>query len=244
MTYTLDITAPGWSLANARQCALAAAAAYNVQPLPCIISPVDGTQIVITDCGNCILLAVEGSKNIRQFLTDGEAWKRNLGDCMIHAGFYALAASVINPITAALRALPHRPIFVTGHSLGGAIAKIIAYRLTALVDIGEVHSVYTFGCPRLVSETGVNLYKFLAERTYSVTNGADIVPWSPSYYLGYRNVGTEYHLPYDGGIISGPALWPTLLINAVEIYREWRRGQFALLTDHFIQSYLNRLAAL
>ena len=43
----------------------------------------------------------------------------------------------------------HRKLFITGHSLGGALATVAAARL-AFVDDLNIHGMYTIGSPRYV----------------------------------------------------------------------------------------------
>ena len=83
----------------------------------------------------------------------------------------------------------NKKVFVTGHSLGGAMAVLCAYRLQEKAKI-DVYGVYTYGCPRVG-----NLQFFLAwgnaglgPRSWMVRNVADvvaqIVPTPPFKHVG------------------------------------------------------------
>lgn len=253
MTITLNA---GWNLVNAKALALASQDAYTKTPT--MLCPADGTALIITECdarsgeyglaaepGGCVVIVFEGSRNPRQFITDVEAWKHNIKDVSVHAGFYKVIASVMVQIVESLKSLDgekKKPIIITGHSLGGALAQLCAYELDVAGFI--VDSVYTFGGPRVANSVGVLDYGKLSDRTYRVVNGADIVPWCPGYLYGYRHTQCEMYMPATGGVIGHPALIFKSLGNAVEIWREWRRGGLALLTDHFIDSYLGQLGKL
>lgn len=237
---TFDLKAPGFSLNNARVCCQASADAYVLTPT--LVSAIDGTAVIITELAECILIAFEGTREIRQWITDAKAWRTNIKGSHIHTGFYQVIVSLLPAIVEKLKAMPMKPIVVCGHSLGGALALLGAFRIAAWG--WTVHSIYTFGQPRVCDATGVHLYGNLADRTYRITNGADIVPWTPDWILaGYRHAGIEYWMPSTGSIIGHPAMLSVYLGDAWELYREWRRGNAALLKDHFMESYRQRLEA-
>ena len=247
MPYTIDITAKGFSLANARECARAAADAYSATPT--FTSPLDGTRVIVTDCTNCLVVAIQGTANLRQWITDAKAWRKRVDSYGVHAGFYASAASVAPTIRSIIKPDCARPIIVTGHSLGGALAQMIGWYLAGGIRPLWIHSIYTFGGPRIGDANAVSMYdRFtgtnLPSRTYRVTNGADIVPWLPGWLLGYRHTPQEYFMSSIGGLVNGPSIVAEIASDLPEIIREYRRGHLAALTDHFIQSYIDRLAKL
>lgn len=66
-----------------------------------------------------------------------------------------------------------KPLFITGHSLGGAVATIAARRLSARRRIA---ACYTFGSPRVGTEEWVSRIK---TPIYRIVNSADPVPMLP-----------------------------------------------------------------
>ena len=109
----------------------------------------------------------------------------------LHRGFETAIAAVWGDLVAALRACdPSQPIFVAGHSLGGALAIVAAERLRREAGI-EAAAIYTFGAPRAGSRSFAHAYiaAGLGARTYRLVHGLDIVPSLPPSALGFHHAG-------------------------------------------------------
>jgi Lipase (class 3) len=88
---------------------------------------------------------------------------------------------------------PGGKVFVTGHSLGGALAALIAHRIGTELQ-ADVDAVYTFGMPRPGSKAFADLYNHqLGMRTYRLVHGEDIVPTVAPTSFGFRHVGRVLH---------------------------------------------------
>jgi triacylglycerol lipase len=91
-----------------------------------------------------------------------------------------------------------RNIFVTGHSLGAALAALIAYRIGEM-PVAGVAGVYTFGMPRPGDSTFAVAYNArLGSRTYRLVHGDDLVPTVAPSHLGFRHVGRHLHCGRNG----------------------------------------------
>ena len=141
----------------------------------------------------------------------------------IHAGFDAGVRAVLNTISATLGprgSVATDKLFITGHSLGGALAAVAALRLAAdqIVDIDRIVGIYTFGMPRCGNEQFVTDYRAvgagaLANRTFRMVDGDDIIPQvpPPEQPFGFRHVGCA--LACTHGAMFNPA---NLLSDAAE----------------------------
>ncbi|HET6376516.1 MAG TPA: lipase family protein [Methylocella sp.] len=95
-------------------------------------------------------------------------------------------------------------IFLTGHSLGGALAVLAADRI--LKGGGRVDAVYTFGMPRPGTKEFAAAYnERIGGRTYRLVYGCDLVPALPPPALGFRHVGRYLHCE-SGGTFKCEAL--------------------------------------
>jgi hypothetical protein len=97
-------------------------------------------------------------------------------------------------------------IFITGHSLGGALAVGLADEFSRQ-NICNVEAVYTFGMPRTGNSTFAASYdRRLGQRTYRFVHGDDVVPMvPPADFLGEANqhVGFLLHCAGDAKFARG-----------------------------------------
>jgi hypothetical protein len=86
--------------------------------------------------------------------------------------------------------------FVTGHSLGGALAVVAADWIVK--SGGDVEAVYTFGMPRPGSnQFAIEYNERIGQRTYRLVHGDDLVPTVAPSEFGFHHVGR--YLPCDRG---------------------------------------------
>lgn len=95
-----------------------------------------------------------------------------------------------------------RKIVITGHSMGGALATILATKLRYWISIQNqavdkskhikpIYLVATFGAPAVGGEDFKDFYAELKDCTYRMVNEFDAVPFAPPFF-GYRHVGKEF----------------------------------------------------
>lgn len=124
------------------------------------------------------IVCFRGTSKASQWLTNlvfhSHEWERYRDEnhpegARVHSGFYVSFKSIWPDIWPTLRLAP-RPWIFTGHSLGGAMAK-----LAHAVTKGD--QVYTFGAPRLGNQAFADHY---LKDVFRVVNGQDIVPLLPA----------------------------------------------------------------
>ena len=82
---------------------------------------------------NMAIVAFRGTETIGNALTNAEAAlvRQGIFPGLVHLGFAHAAEAVYPTVRVLLTALGReRPIWVTGHSLGGAMATLVAHRLS------------------------------------------------------------------------------------------------------------------
>ena len=131
---------------------------------------------------NMLVLAFRGTeKKLSDWKTDLKAELVPARDenktGRIHKGFQEAYYSVEAKIEDKLKKFPDDPLYVTGHSLGGALA-IVA---TRFIDAGKLAACYTFGGPRVGD---LDLAMVFKTPIYRLVNASDAVPRLPFGY-GY-----------------------------------------------------------
>ncbi|XP_065862927.1 uncharacterized protein [Euphorbia lathyris] len=87
-------------------------------------------------------------------------------------------------------------VFVTGHSLGGALATLLALELSSsqLSKCGAISvTMYNFGSPRLGNRKFAEVYNQKVKDTWRVVNHRDIIPTVPRL-MGYCHVAQPVYL--------------------------------------------------
>jgi hypothetical protein len=124
----------------------------------------------------------------------------------IARGYQRAAAVVMGRIAAMLD--PAAALFVTGHSLGGALAAVASMQLAE----GGVRprAVHTFGMPRPGNAAFAARYDaMLGSCTYRLVHGDDMVPTVAPSFLGFRHVGRHLScrrgMRFDIGLMAADA---------------------------------------
>lgn len=102
-----------------------------------------------------------------------------------HKGFVDAIAEIWEPLVAALEAdlkVSDRPLWITGHSLGGALALLAAWLFKR--RFVPVHEVCTFGAPMIGNREACAAFdREFAGRIFRYVNGRDPVPKLPTMSL-------------------------------------------------------------
>ncbi len=194
----------------------------------------------------CSVIAFRGTASAEDFLTDGECFRREIGDGIsAHAGFYDAIVSISHKLIdwardARRNEFGQKRFVLTGHSLGGALAMLGAKILSGAGF--EVVAVYTFGQPRVWNAAGAAAYEEkLGDRTFRFVNEGDPVPMVPGRLSGNVHAGIECFLPSSGGVVVEPALPFVVWRNAVGAVKSWTHGRLAGLPNHASARYRERL---
>ncbi len=131
-------------------------------------SPITGTQAYLAHNGECAVLSFRGTEREPcDILTD---LKVNLDlELGGHRGFFEAYNSISAQVQASVTNIGDKPLYITGHSLGGALATVAALNLKR---IGKTQC-YTYGAPPIC--TAVTCSKMKVS-VYQIIDAGDIVP--------------------------------------------------------------------
>ena len=157
----------------------------------------------------------------------------------VHAGFELTAMAIYADVKPYLN--PGYTTYLTGHSLGGAVAALLA---VYLIEEGyKVVQVVTFGQPKFTTAAGVA--KLASLPITRVVDENDIVPMLPPFTLGNRQFGVYEHIGPELVLLEGPR-YSFLLshdANRISIGEFTRSIRISDLKDHHMDKYVRRLSA-
>lgn len=182
----------------------------------------DTQAAIFTNDDRCIL-AFRGTTNVTDWLTNLDVFKAPGPYGQVHHGFQEALNHVWDNIEPAIS--QHKELFITGHSLGGALATL------ATAEWGE-GTLYTFGSPR-VGDPEFAKYFDAMHPSYRFVNNNDIVPRVP---LGYQHIGSLRHFTVGG------KMWVEPSLRWVEWDRLCGRLRFRFgdgVKDHDIDDYIS-----
>lgn len=118
--------------------------------------------------------------------------RANNGHGWVHNGFQEEVNKVWEEVLKALEKLGDKDLYITGHSLGGAMATIATSRIS-----DKVKCLYTFGSPRVGTRSFV---KSFDTPHFRFVNNNDVVTSVPFAFLGYRHHVAPTYINYYGNI--------------------------------------------
>jgi len=199
----------------------------------------NGTQAFIAKNDTYAILAFRGTEptKVEDWRSDIKAYKKSTSEGKVHAGFEEAYDEVALEIEQSLVANAW-PLFITGHSLGGALATIATIRLEE--KIGDlICACYTYGGPRVGN---AEFRSKIKAPFYRVIHSTDIVTLVPT--VGYKHAGhwDERFLSYGGNIYRGA---PAFFIRAFEMFLAiiWPLYWPRWVSCHGIDNYRRKLEA-
>lgn len=126
-----------------------------------------------------------------------------------------------------------KKIWFCGHSLGAAMATIMASRCHLYPDIAPVEELYTYGSPRV----GWRTYcKSLGVVHHRWRNNNDIVTKVPLMIMGYVHDGQLHYITSDNKIGK-----PSFVDWCKGMWDGIKNKRFDSISDHDIQAYYDNI---
>lgn len=219
--------ASGWDPANARAMVYCSDLAYGdpahvEQTLPTWnlkfekFLNVEDTQAFLASRDGVGIVAFRGTQP-----TDLIDWATDV-NCVLTPGAYGgvhcgfkRALDLVWPDVADFIGKKQR-VFVTGHSLGGAVACLAAARAAyEHVLAPQALTLFTYGQPRAGDATFVDFVnRTLPGRVVRIVNNLDLVPRVPprnSFVARYGHCDGVMWIDFDGNLHGNPKYWNALL---------------------------------
>ncbi len=188
------------------------------------------------------LVAFRGSQTLGDWVYNANlqlvAWP---GPGRVHQGFFVALDAVWQGLSAQLADLPvDRKLWYAGHSLGGALAMLAADRLRLEQD-RSCAGIFTFGAPKVGDAEFAQDYDHaLRDKTFSLLNHGDPIPWLPLFHSEFAECGQGYYMNPDGTLSPRPnMLEATLLFLGSMIGKD--PEQMLEVKPHTKEEYLRQL---
>ena len=200
------------------------------------------TQGFIAIDDKTLTVVFRGSTTVQDWITDLNTSFTSFMDdpeLVAHEGFSEAYLSVHDQVREVVDQHLDKKLYVTGHSLGAALANLSFVALSYNEAVG-FDGLYTFGCPRVFSEASTgHLNSSFKDVHYRVVNNNDIVTHIPPEITGYSHWGHLVYIEEDGTVALDPQLsWWVKLQNMLSGYID-DIGEVGLdsIKDHDINDY-------
>ena len=202
-----------------------------------------GTQGFLAYNNDLVVIAFRGTEDFKDWISNVQVWENKINktpNCdqkvSVHEGFHRAVKSVTKDgaLLSRIAELQQtgRKLYITGHSLGGALATLMAYFSTEDQAI-KIDGVYTYGQPPIGDSEFRQCYEAqLLDKTFRFVNHKDVVPrLKPNDSL--KHVGLLLFLDDDGNLLTEE---PKGLLNTAKNVLDK-----ALVKSHSIDAYVSDL---
>lgn len=196
---------------------------------------IDGAQAyLLKDMNDIHVLSFRGTEVTQKsdVLADLKAGK-NIEACggKVHVGFKGEINKVWPAIEKAIAGID--TLYITGHSLGAAMATIAASRVQS-----KVTALVTFGSPRVGNQEFIDNLNITH---YRVQNNCDDVTKVPFRLMGFRHHGTHKYMNFYGEF-RDLTPWQRVKDMVRSRLRARAKGQkFIGVFDHLMANYIAKL---
>jgi len=204
-----------------------------------------GSNVFVLEDANDIIVACRGTEvkewsDIQVDLTIDLVPSRT-GIGQVHRGFRRYVDNVWYIVRDHVLDNPNKKLWLTGHSLGAAMATLMAKRFATEPVSHPVEALFTYGSPRVGNRSYINTFNEKVVHHRWVNDGDIVtkVPFSPWYY----HCGKLHHISSNGKVTINydrKPVWSRILSLLLP------HGIFKLMwgdiQDHSSETYVKQLS--
>jgi triacylglycerol lipase len=192
------------------------------------------TQMYIVEDRDSVYYAFRGTETDEwgDILTDLKITKKDFKLGHLHRGFYEAFSKIRDELAQVRkdRRLKKKKVYITGHSLGGALGRIFAESLK------DVTAIHTFGEPRSGCADLASTYKH-HDKHYRWVMHNDIFTRLPLVSMNFKHVGKMIYIDSHNKICPAAS-------TTKQTWEFIKGGLFAKLKNHGIEAYIKTLGPL
>jgi hypothetical protein len=119
---------------------------------------------------------------------------KNYPDARVHSGFWKAYTSIRGFLYDSIQFYNIQQLFVTGHSLGNALATVATLDFAEEKNFTSISMVGLAG-PRVGNAAYAALFEQYIQNYYRITHSNDPIPHLPPMILGFKHIGHEVYYP-------------------------------------------------
>ena len=200
----------------------------------------NSAQAALIEHDEFLCMVFRGSDELSDWLDNINVFYTEEVSGKFHRGFWDSVEDVWKPLNDKFQDLQKqkkRPLFITGHSLGGAMATIAAVRL--IHEDRPFTSVYTFGQPRALEKETAKIFNMKCKsRFFRFHNNNDIVTRVPAQLAGYSHVGSYLYISEEKEIYQSVGFWFKFIDHIDGFLSSIKEDGIDSVEDHYVEKYL------
>ena len=192
-----------------------------------------------------LVVVFRGTDEIADWLDNINVAPKKTPFGKVHRGFYLALHDIWAQMRRAIVRFQkpldsNKPIFLTGHSLGGALATLGAAEMANNDE--PFYGVYTFGSPRCGKRRFEEKYKIAAQaRTFRFVNNADLVTRMPARIMNYRHVGNLVYISNEGKLSMNLGFWYRFIDTVTAVAADIGKKGLEGIEDHKMNHYIKAI---
>ena len=199
------------------------------------------TQLFVAADEDLVIVAFRGTEEkIQDFVTDVRfGLVDGLMEGRVHRGFRDALRHVWTDVPRAVSEFQnnHQSLWVTGHSLGAALATLATAEW--IEEDKPINGLYTFGSPRVGDKRFARHFNSEAKvKTFRYVNNQDIVTRVSPRVLDYRHVGTMKYFGAKGHLHDDPSVWNQFLDSVKVVFEDFGELPKESFRDHGMENYV------
>ena len=233
---------------------------YKLEHFDVVSSKNLDSKAIVGWKNDCIVISFRGTSSMVNVMSDVRVWRTPFPSdsplnqfstsSKVHSGFLAAYRAekfnkrlldCVNRLLVGcqecnLTKQENIKVFVTGHSLGGALAVLFSFEIaTTLLCAQRVDlHCYVFGSPRVGNHSWASLYNKTVPNTWQIINDDDTITRAGKFFFLYKHVGHRVLINKRGDMLVRPSFSEYSM----------RRAPGGSIRDHYLARYRRAMEAI
>ena len=154
-----------------------------------------------------------------EFIDEGSPQFERFNKISVHAGFHNEYLRYRDQIIKHVDENPDKEIYITGHSLGGALATLASFDIAA--NQQRSVNLYTYGSPRVGLSDFRVAHEEIVPNSYRIVINGDPIARVPGSMLDYEHSGLLFQISDEGSQINPTEIQSNALFQAFDFPKHY-----------------------